>query len=408
VTSQLTALRWLVEDVDRARPDDLPRVATRVGRELGAIDMILYLADYEQTVFVPFTATSQVAGEHGAVAAGPDEIRIDGTLAGRAYTTGRVLDTAVDGQHHVWIPLVDGSDRIGVIQVVAPTVPDSAGIETYRTVASLFAKVLVTRRLYGDAIERCRRRLPMQLAAEIIWTQLPPLTFATGDVAISAILEPCYDVGGDAFDYAVNGTTLHIAMFDAVGHGIGACATTSLALSAYRNARRLGLDLTDTYRSIDKWVSVQHPDGFLTAILGELAYSTGIYRRISAGHPGELLLRDGALVHPLAAPTAMPLGLGQLGDPIPDVTETILEPGDNLLFYTDGVTEARTDTGEFFGTERLIAFVTRALADLLPTSETMRRLIHAILQHQHERLQDDASAALLTFRPAVMYGDEPR
>src|SRR6185312_6190757 len=117
-----------------------------------------------------------------------------------------------------------------------------------------------------------------------------------------------------------------------------------------------------------------------------------------------LLLRDGALVHPLPAPTAMPLGLGQLIDPIPDVTETVLEPGDSLLLYTDGVVEARTETGEFFGTDRLAEFVTQALARRLPIAETMRRLIQAILQHQHERLQDDATAVLLMYQPAMLYG----
>ena len=46
-------------------------------------------------------------------------------------------------------------------------------------------------------------------------------------------------------------------------------------------------------------------------------------------------------------------------------------------------------------------FVTRALADHRPAPETMRRLIHAILEHQHERLQDDATAVLVAWRPDI-------
>jgi len=121
----------------------------------------------------------------------------------------------------------------------------------------------------------------------------------------------------------------------------------------------------------------------------------------SAGHPGELLLRDGKLVKALSAPTAMPLGLGNLGDPIPGVEEESLQPGDQILLYTDGVTEARTDTGEFFGRDRLVEFVTRTLADQVSAPETLRRLVHAILAHQHENLQDDATAVLLEWRPAA-------
>jgi len=96
----------------------------------------------------------------------------------------------------------------------------------------------------------------------------------------------------------------------------------------------------------------------------------------------------------------MPLGLGHLGDPIPGVEEEALEPGDQILLYTDGVTEARTDDGEFFGRDRLVDFVTRTLADRVPAPETLRRLVHAILDHQHEKLQDDASAVLIEWRPA--------
>jgi serine phosphatase RsbU (regulator of sigma subunit) len=170
---------------------------------------------------------------------------------------------------------------------------------------------------------------------------------------------------------------------------------STLAVNAYRNARRCGLDLVDTYRSIDKWVGAQYPDAFLTAIVAELDLGTGRYRRISAGHPAEMLLRQHRLVKSLPAPTALPLGIGdRLGSHV-EVAEETLEPGDYLLLYTDGVVEARSASGEFFGTERLAGFVTRALADQLPAAETMRRLVKAILDHQHEQLQDDASALCL-------------
>jgi serine phosphatase RsbU (regulator of sigma subunit) len=76
----------------------------------------------------------------------------------------------------------------------------------------------------------------------------------------------------------------------------------------------------------------------------------------------------------------------------PVVTEEALQPGDHLLLYTDGVVEARSESGEFFGLDRLAGFLTRALADRYPPAETMRRLIRAILEHQHEQLQDDATA----------------
>jgi phosphoserine phosphatase RsbU/P len=387
----LRAFRDLVAGSHQARPEDVPALAMRCAELLDAREMVIYLVDYEQRTLMP------LAGD-GAPQRGV--IDVDGTLPGRAFAMTEVHDTDTGSGLRLWVPLLDGTERLGVLGVVTATDPSAEMRADYQTAAGLLSEVLTTRRIYGDAVERTRRRLPMQLAAEIIWNLLPPLTFATRDAMISAILEPAYDVGGDAFDYAVNGGILHAAVFDAVGHGIDASAMTSLTISAYRNARRCGLDLVDTYRSIDKWLSAKYPHGFVTAALTELDTDRGLFRRISAGHPGELLLRDGKLIKVLSGPTAMPMGLGHLGGPIPRVEEEALQPGDQLLLYTDGVTEARTDNGVFFGSDRLVEFVTRTLADRVSAPETLRRLVHAILDHQHENLQDDATAVLIEWKPA--------
>jgi len=375
----------------RAGPEDVPELVMRLAPALGATELVIYLVDYEQVTLRPCAGTAV-----------PDRapVTIDATVAGRAYTTGQLVEVPAGTGRRVWVPFVDGRDRRGVLEVVAPAPAYDPAPEEYETVAALVAGIVAARWAYGDTFERTRRRLPMQLPAEILWNVLPPLTFASKAAAVSAILEPCYEVGGDAFDHAMDGDVLHVAMFDVVGHGIAASALTSLAISAYRNARRCGLDLVDTYRSIDKWVHAQYPEGFATALLAELDTGTGEYARISAGHPGEILLRDGRVVAELPAPTALPLGLGYLGDPMPRIEREALQPGDRLLLYTDGVIEARTEEGDFFGFERLADFIARAVADGLPAPETMRRLVQAILAHQHERLQDDASAALVEWRPA--------
>jgi len=388
----LRAFRDLVAGSHRARPEDVPALAMRCAALLDAHEMVIYLVDYEQRTLMPLD---------GVDAPRRDVIVVDGTLPGRSFTLTKMHETGTGSGHRLWVPLVDGTERLGVLEVLPIGEPSSDLRADYATAASLLSEVLTSRRIYGDAVERTRRRQPMQLAAEIVWDLLPPLTFATPDVVISAILEPAYDVGGDAFDYAVNGAVLHAAIFDAVGHGIDASAMTSLTISAYRNARRCGLNLVDTYRSIDKWLSAKYPQGFVTAVLAELDIGAGLYRKISAGHPGEMLLRHGSLIRVLTAPTAMPLGLGHLSEPIPEVAEEALEPGDQLLLYTDGVTEARTDSGELFGQDRLVDFVTRTLADRASAPETLRRLVHAILEHQHENLQDDATAVLIEWQPAA-------
>jgi phosphoserine phosphatase RsbU/P len=386
VNDQWDALPVLLAAAHQAGPRDLVAVAAAAAPTLHATEVAIYLADYGQAMLVPLQGLGTPRRE---------PVPVEGTLAGRAFAMTQAYEGGSDGEYRVWLPLLDSTQRLGVLEVVSKERPSGRHRNVYEAVAALLAQLIVTRQPYGDAVEHTRRLLPMQLATEIVWGLLPPLTFANRHVVVSGIIEPCYEVGGDIFDYAVNDEVTHVALFDAVGHGTSASMLSTIAINAYRNARRCGLDLVDTYRSIDKWVRAEYPDTFLTAILAELDIVTGRYRRICAGHLPELLLRDGRMIKHLPGPTALPLGMGDLRTDRPRVTEEALQPGDLLLLYTDGVIEARSAAGEFFGVDRLVNFLVRELADQLPAAETMRRLIRAILDHQHEQLQDDATALCL-------------
>jgi phosphoserine phosphatase RsbU/P len=378
----------ILRGAEQAAPQNVPDLALQLAHLLDATGAYVYVVDYGQTTLVPLAGCGGPEGE---------SLPVSTTLAGRAYTMLETCEVVRDDGCHLWVPLGVGPSRVGVLEVVARSAPAAEQREVWSLAAGLLARWLVDRGRYGDLLERARRLLPMQAATEVVWSLLPPLSFANRQVAISGILEPCYEVGGDVFDYAVNPDVVHVALFDAVGHGMAASLLSTLAVNAYRNARRCGLDLADTYLSIDKWIQAERSDGFLTAILAEFDPRTGRYRRICAGHPAELLFRGNRLVDILPYPTAMPLGMADLADRPVEITEHTLQPGDYLLLYTDGVVEARSESGEFFGRERLTDFVGRALSGHLPEQETMRRLVQAILAHQHERLQDDATALCLRY-----------
>lgn len=383
------AVRWLHLAAPCTGPEDLPSLVLKSAPAIGATEIAIFVADYSQSDLVPMPAPGLTRAP----------IAIETTLGGRAYTS-MAIHVPPEHPDRIWVPLVDGCERVGVLEVVTPSAGSDDAQAAGRELAACVVQLIKSRRAYGDIVERLRRRLPMQLAAEIVWGLLPPLTFATPDLMVTAILEPCYDVGGDLFDYALNGDVLSVGLFDTCGHGIKATTLASLVVCAYRNARRCGLDLVDTALSIDKWVRAEHPNQFATALLAELDRTTGALRLVNAGHPGAQLLRDGHAVKELPGPTALPLGLGHMARRSPYSHEERLQPGDKLLAYTDGVTDGANAEGERFGLARLTDLVERAVRDELPTPETMRRLVNAVLAHQYDRLQDDATAVMLEWRPS--------
>jgi len=387
------SLRFVLQRHNLLRAEELPDVVVEAAALIGASDAVIHLVDLRQEKLVPFTSDPSESRPN---------VNVDGTLAGRAYTDVSRHERRSDSTCTVWEPLLDGTERLGVLELTFPAVNDPADLEAEgRYLASLVAEMLVARDKYGDAIARTRRLLPMQLPAEMQWQLMPPLTFGTPEVVISGTIEPAYEVGGDCFDYAVNGTTAHVAVIDAMGHGLGATLLATVAVGALRNARRTGLDLVDTVRSMDKWLTAQFgPETFVTAVVAELNISTGQYRWINAGHPAALILRNGQVVKEFDDGINPPLGLH---DEVPIVMEERLEPGDRIVLYTDGVTEARDGMRNLFGVDRLVDFVTRAAADELPAPETLRRLNRAILEHQEGNLQDDATTLLVEWQ-----GESPR
>jgi len=145
---------------------------------------------------------------------------VDSTLAGRCFQHVEILTQNLPGgRRRVWLPIVNGTERLGVLSVTAthPTILDDDLLDRLRDFASLAAELIMTKTLYGDSIVRLRRRADMGLAAEMQRSLLPPLTFACDNVTIAAALEPAYTVAGD---YAVDTGRARFAIFDAMGHGL--------------------------------------------------------------------------------------------------------------------------------------------------------------------------------------------
>jgi phosphoserine phosphatase RsbU/P len=376
----------LIEKSHLSVPDELPELIAEHGKALGASRVLLYLVEREQRLLVALSSS-------GSPAEGVEELSIDGTLAGRAFRTITVQEIAGEaGGRRLWVPVVDGTERLGVLSFdFDPGAAREVDAEL-ASMAGLVAMLVVTKAAYGDRLEQTRRRQPMSLAAELAWQLLPPLTFATQQIIISAALTPTYNLGGDAFDYAVDAHTARFAVFDAMGHGLPAGIMSTIAVAAYRNARRRGSDLVGAVELIDAAIATHVGDAaYVTGVVAEIDLDSGGLRWCTAGHPRPLILRNGRVVKVLDDGAHIPFGLGTR----PGVGEESLEPGDRILLYTDGITEARSEHGELFGLERFIEIVSRASSEQVLPPEMLRRLMHAVLDHQFGTLHDDATVMMV-------------
>ncbi|MFP5318497.1 MAG: PP2C family protein-serine/threonine phosphatase [Acidimicrobiia bacterium] len=378
----------LVRAATDAVPDELAGMIAEEAGRAGLSEIAILLVDLEQSVLTPLDPA-------------PPELPpqdIDTTLAGRAYQTEQPVpaSAAPDGTVVVWVPLIDGSERLGVLYLRLEAVSDHL-VDRLVILAGMVAELIVSKTQYGDALVLARRHHPMTLAAEMRWSLLPPLTYSSRRASIACILEPAYQVAGDSFDYAMDGHVLHFAIFDAMGHGLEASRIANLATGAYRMGRRRGLELPAIYQFADEAIADQFGDErFITAQIATLDVLDGTLRWVNAGHPHPLLLRQGRLASELVSDPCLPLGLqGVPGQ----VAHQSLEPGDRLLFFTDGIVEARSPGGERFGQQRLVDFTRRALADQQTLAETVRRLVRSVRLHRDGPLGDDATLLFVEWHP---------
>ncbi|MFD5428286.1 PP2C family protein-serine/threonine phosphatase [Streptomyces sp. NPDC127084] len=386
----------------RLAPRQIPELVQEAAGRLGLSQARVYVADLQQRelVALPTPGQAQRLTADGA-AADLEALPVDTSLAGHAYRTETAkLTKHVNASGRTgWVPIVDGIGRVGVLRVIAPEF-DPPLLKRCEALASLVAMILATKQPYSDILAQTMRTRPMSQQAELLWAFLPPRTIGTTAVTSSAVLEPAYDAGGDAYDHSLAGEALHLTLLDAMGHDLASGGCSAAALAACRSTRRAGGRLDDIAKQIDLTMQRWIPDRLLTCVIADLDTTTGRLDWINCGHPPPLLIRDRHIVTGALERTPdLPLGLTGYDMPPPPVHTAHLQPGDRVLLFTDGVTEARSATGELFGEQRLADIVVRAMANGLPAPEALRRLLQEIFVHQEQRLHDDATIVLAEWHP---------
>jgi sigma-B regulation protein RsbU (phosphoserine phosphatase) len=171
------------------------------------------------------------------------------------------------------------------------------------------------------------------------------------------MLESAREVGGDLYEVLNLGDgRIFVAVGDVSGKGIPAALFMAVTTTLLRTLARHHAEPADILQQVNNSLSVQNPRGmFVTMLCMIIDLKTNTITCANAGHPSPVLLRSGSEPRMVLNSTAMVAGI--MAD-IEIGSESLrLEPGDSLLTYTDGVTEAFSPSGELFGDERLLEAV---------------------------------------------------
>ncbi len=374
----------LLEAAASVPPPAAAGLIDEVSHILGAREGRLFLADYSLRRLQQLDASGLVGDARSST----------GSIAGKAFTSSRVIVTE-GSPTVVCVPLLDGTHRIGLLELDYDEW-DEGFLASFPPVVTVLVMALVTKNRYSDVADRARRVAPLSAAAEAQWDLLPPLSSSTEEVAVSGILEPAYELGGDSFDYAINGPVLEFAIVDAVGRGMPGVMMSGVAINSLRNSRRGAVELTEAYRRADRLIETHFGDAsYVTGQFGALEVASGELTWINAGHVLPMLVRNGRAVGRLDCEPSRPFGLGGT---VREVARERLHRGDRVLFFTDGIIESMSQDGERFGEERLTDLLARAALEELPVTETARRLSEYVLDHVADGLRDDATLLLIEYR----------
>ncbi|GAA2927346.1 PP2C family protein-serine/threonine phosphatase [Streptomyces enissocaesilis] len=345
-----------------------------------AIEVDLLMADYSLTVLQPVTTLPHTA----------KPLPVHSTPEGHAFGSqepyGRYA--AQDGAVDLHLPVTVRGDRLGILSVRLP--PHRCTFDTLEELTEL-AEVLgheiVVAERDTDLYLQARRASRLTLAAEMQWQLLPARACSRQEYAIGAQLEPAYAIHGDNFDWATTAETLTLTVTNGMSEGVQASILTHLAVNALRNARRAGIDIADQAALADQAIYAHyHGAAHVSTLLLSFELATGRGRVVDAGSP-QLWRQRGKVVEHIAFEAQLPLGMFDETAYVAQEFQAL--PGDRLVFVSDGVYAAASETGELYG-ERALERAVQA-AGALPAAAVPR----AVLQQLASYRDDDADDALV-------------
>ena len=389
-------LRSLLARVEAAPPVAAADVIGAALEEmLGAREVSFLIADFSGLSLIRLGHVEASGTTHAPGQETAERVALADTPHGRALASQRVELVTEGGGARLLAPVTSRGEAVGVLELLLADRPNEQTLADVALAAHALAYVVIANRRYTDLFEWGQRTLPLSLPAEIQHRLLPgSYTCEAGQFTLAGWLEPAGEVGGDTFDFALERETLHLSITDSMGHTVAASLLATMLVGSLRNTRRRGVELVEQARLADEALA-EHAaaDQFVTGQVARIDLVGETALIVNAGHPLPLRLRSGR-VEEIVLPPDLPFGtLAPAGGYRAQTLR--LEPGDRLVFLTDGLLERHAAGLD-------LAAILADGRDLHPR-EAVQQLIHAALKIAGGELRDDATALCLDW-----HGGPPR
>jgi serine phosphatase RsbU (regulator of sigma subunit) len=298
-------------------------------------------------------------------------------------------------------PLVWRGEVLGIVYVDSHTLGtfSKADLELLNGIAGQAAVAVGTARLHGELMKRQRLEQDLQLAERIQQSFLPRRLPKLPGYAFGARYDPAYEIGGDFYDFIrLPSERLGIVVGDVSGKGISAAL---IMARLTRDLRYFALAESDPGRVL-MWMNravleAGQEDMFVTLIYALLDVPRGEITFANAGHmPPVVRRRQEQVVDLFDKTSGLPLGV------LPDTTydsETFpMNPGDSVLFFTDGLVEAMSPSREMYGMDRLGRVVKKGSSE---AQAILDRTMHDMQSHVADAPQfDDTTIVCIGYEPS--------
>ncbi len=271
---------------------------------------------------------------------------------------------------------------------------DKSDLEFIKTLCNVVFVALENKKLAKDAIYKEAMKKEIELAAEMQMMLFPSDIPLPDSIDVDAYYLAHQEVGGDYYDYfKLNDEEIMLCIADVSGKGISAALLMSNFQANVRALSPYIPDLEQLARKLNQKVEESAKgERFITAFIAKYNILTRILSYINCGHNSPILFSG----QEFKLLNSGSIGLGMLGE-LPFVKSESVEVSKNaiLVCFTDGLTEATDENGNFFGIERMYDIIKSN--HYLSTSEINQQISNQLNKHTQDKKNSD-DVALLTFK----------